>query len=179
MVCTRCGVSMDDKAGFCPSCGHPVEMDGGQGFRPSQKEEGAGPRLGPGWGTRHASWSRLPAYLVDVICLSVLLALLAGVPSSAHGAGGGLTSLVWAVASWLYFALLESSRFQATPGKRLMGLVVTDLEGRRISFGRATGRHFAKLLSGMLLMIGYAMILFTKKRQGLHDLLAGTQVTFR
>ncbi|GFK92601.1 hypothetical protein NNJEOMEG_00426 [Fundidesulfovibrio magnetotacticus] len=80
---------------------------------------------------------------------------------------------------WLYYALQESSPVQATLGKRIMGLKVMDLEGRRISFGRATGRYAAKLLSGGLLLLGYAMILFTKKRQGLHDLLAGTVVVCR
>ncbi|MEN8138384.1 MAG: RDD family protein [Bacteroidota bacterium] len=79
------------------------------------------------------------------------------------------------VAGWLYSALLESSKHQATIGKVAMKLVVTDLEGKRISFGKATGRHFAKLLSSIF-FIGYLMALFTSRNQGLHDKLAGALI---
>jgi uncharacterized RDD family membrane protein YckC len=58
----------------------------------------------------------------------------------------------------------------------IFGLKVTDLYGNRISFERATGRHFAKILSAMILCIGYLMVAFTERKQGLHDLLAGTLV---
>ena len=75
-----------------------------------------------------------------------------------------------------YFALLESSRLQATFGKLLLGIKVVDLSGKRISFARATGRFFAKILSGQVLLIGYLMAAFTERKQTLHDLLAGTLV---
>ena len=80
------------------------------------------------------------------------------------------------VAGWLYSALMESSANQGTLGKMALGLRVTDLEGRRISFGKATGRYFAKFLSGMTLSIGYIMAAFTAKKQALHDFVAGTLV---
>ena len=79
-------------------------------------------------------------------------------------------------ANWIYEAGLESSSKQATLGKMAMGLKVTDLVGRRISFARATGRHFAKILSGMILLIGYIMAGFTERKQALHDMIAGTLV---
>lgn len=75
-----------------------------------------------------------------------------------------------------YFTLLESSRRQATFGKLLLGIKVVDLSGRRISFARATGRFFAKILSGQVLLIGYFLAAFTERKQALHDLLAGTLV---
>lgn len=75
-----------------------------------------------------------------------------------------------------YFTLLESSRLQATLGKLLFGIKVIDLSGNRVSFARATGRLFAKILSGQVLLIGYLMAAFTERRQALHDLLAGTLV---
>lgn len=81
-----------------------------------------------------------------------------------------------ACANWIYEAAMESSSKQATLGKMALGLKVTDLEGRRISFARATGRHFAKLLSGMILLIGYIMAGFTERKQALHDMIAGTLV---
>jgi len=87
-----------------------------------------------------------------------------------------MTALLVAIAGWLYFALLESSKFQGSIGKLALGIVVTDMEGNRIGFGRATGRYFGKILSGMIILIGYIMAGFTEKKQGLHDILAGTLV---
>jgi len=90
--------------------------------------------------------------------------------------GGGVTFILLVYGSWLYEAFLESSSYQATLGKMIFGMKVTDLNGDRISFERATGRHFAKWLSGVILCIGYIMVGFTERKQGLHDLLAGTLV---
>jgi uncharacterized RDD family membrane protein YckC len=75
-----------------------------------------------------------------------------------------------------YFTLLESSRLQATFGKLLLGIRIVDLLGKRISFARATGRFFAKTLSGQVLLIGYFMAMLSRRKQTLHDLLAGTLV---
>ncbi len=79
--------------------------------------------------------------------------------------------------SWLYYALLESGPGQATYGKRIVGLRVTDMTGARISFGHASGRFFGKIITGLLpLAIGYIMAGFTERKQALHDLIAGTLV---
>jgi uncharacterized RDD family membrane protein YckC len=78
--------------------------------------------------------------------------------------------------SWLYFALMESSAKGGTLGKMAIGIMVTDMTGNRISFGRATGRYFAKILSQMILMIGFLMAGFTQQKQALHDILAGCLV---
>lgn len=77
---------------------------------------------------------------------------------------------------WLYYALFESSRRRATPGKALMGLFVTDLEGRRIGFWQASGRYFCKLLSAIPLGIGFVMAGLTPRKQAMHDTMAGTLV---
>ena len=61
-------------------------------------------------------------------------------------------------------------------GKKALGIIVTDISGQRISFGRATGRYFAKQLSTIILLIGYIMAAFTEKKQALHDMMAGTLV---
>jgi uncharacterized RDD family membrane protein YckC len=84
--------------------------------------------------------------------------------------------LLRVVLHWLYYSLLESSAWQATLGKKALGLEVTDLDGNRISFGRASGRFFAKFISWIILLIGYIMAGFTEKKQALHDILAGTLV---
>jgi uncharacterized RDD family membrane protein YckC len=80
---------------------------------------------------------------------------------------------------WIYRASMESSRFQATVGKLAMRLKVTDLEGNRISFGRASGRYFSKWLSAFALGLGYLMVGFDQQKQGLHDRIAGTRVLYR
>lgn len=90
--------------------------------------------------------------------------------------GGGVVGVATICSSWLYEALMESSSYQATLGKMIFGMKVTDLYGNRISFARATGRHFAKILSGMILGIGFIMVGFTERKQGLHDMIAGTLV---
>ncbi len=77
---------------------------------------------------------------------------------------------------WVYYALLESSTWQGTLGKKALGLEVTDMQGARISFGRATGRWAARYISVMTLGIGYIMAGFTARKQALHDLIAGTLV---
>lgn len=86
---------------------------------------------------------------------------------------GGVTGLIL---GWLYSALMECSATQATLGKMACGIKVTDLDGKRISFARATGRYFSKIISGCILLIGYLMCLWTEKKQCLHDMMAGTLV---
>jgi uncharacterized RDD family membrane protein YckC/ribosomal protein L40E len=81
------------------------------------------------------------------------------------------------VSYWLYEALLTSSTWQGTVGKRVLRLKVTDEMGNRISFGRSTGRFFAKILSHLILWIGFIMVAFTDRKRGLHDIIAGTLVT--
>ena len=77
---------------------------------------------------------------------------------------------------WLHSTLMESSKYQGTVGKLALGQRVTDLDGKRISFGRANARFFARILSSMTLGIGYIMAAFTQKKQTLHDMVAGTLV---
>ena len=83
------------------------------------------------------------------------------------------------VTHWLYFAFMESSSRQATLGKQILGLYVGDSNGDRISFGLATGRYFSKFLSFFTLYIGFIMVAFTKRKQGLHDLICDTLVYSR
>jgi uncharacterized RDD family membrane protein YckC len=78
---------------------------------------------------------------------------------------------------WLYHALLESSEWQATAGKKALGLAVTDLSGDKISFGRASGRYFGKMISNMIpLGVGFILAGVTEKKQALHDMIAGCLV---
>jgi uncharacterized RDD family membrane protein YckC/type II secretory pathway pseudopilin PulG len=99
--------------------------------------------------------------------------------SDAAAAMAGVFGLVWVlglVGTWLYSALLEASAQQATLGKMALGLAVTDAAGRRIGFGRATGRFFAKILSGLPANLGFVVAAFTDRKRALHDYVAGTLV---
>jgi uncharacterized RDD family membrane protein YckC len=145
--------------------------------------------------TNAGFWRRVAAYLIDAIIINVavniisfILILIAGVWSVHHNpkntelAGLIVICIVLTidiVGMWLYFAFFESSRLQATPGKLAISSRVTDLEGNRISFGRATGRFFGKYVSELILMIGFMMAGWTKKKQALHDMMAGTLVVKR
>ena len=91
--------------------------------------------------------------------------------------GGGIFLVpVILTEGWLYYALMESSSFQATIGKRALGLKVTGMNGEPISFGTASIRYFGKILSHLIFSIGYIMAAFTEKKQALHDMLAGCLV---
>jgi uncharacterized RDD family membrane protein YckC len=88
----------------------------------------------------------------------------------------GILYLAVFLLAWLYEALLTSSSMQATPGKMVFGLRVTTLEGEQIGFGRATGRFFGKIVSSIIIYIGFLMVAFTERKQGLHDMMASTLV---
>ncbi|MFI5251647.1 MAG: RDD family protein [Bacteroidota bacterium] len=119
-------------------------------------------------------WKRFLAALIDLLIVAVIAGMIILLASDDVWLSILIIFLAIVVGQWLYFAVMESSR-GATVGKNLMELGVVDMEGQPISFARATGRYFAKMLSSILL-IGYFMAFFTKKRQALHDILAGTLV---
>lgn len=122
-------------------------------------------------------WLRLAAWLLDVLIISAAMTLMATV---SRGREEPVINLSALVGVWLYYALMESSRHQGTLGKLVLGLKVTDRDGNGpISFGRATGRHFSKFFSSVLLGIGYLMAGFTARKQALHDMIAGCLVLRR
>lgn len=88
----------------------------------------------------------------------------------------GTTLLITFAISLLYFAVMESSKSQGTLGKMAVGIKVTDMEGNRISFSKAFLRSIGKIISNMIMYIGYLMAAFTEKKQGLHDMIASTLV---
>ena len=130
-------------------------------------------------------WERVGAYIIDVIILGVIglvIGLFIGqsrtiyTDSSFYTVYFSTSNLISLVINWLYFAIQESSASQATIGKRALGLKVTSMNGGRISFGQASGRFFGKILSAIILLIGFLMMLWDDKKQTLHDKLAGTLV---
>jgi uncharacterized RDD family membrane protein YckC len=190
MFCSKCGAAIPDTASVCPVCAQPT---GGV----------AVPAYGGSYGATavpHVAyagfWLRFVAWIIDSLVLQVVLSFVL-IPFFGHSvireilhghqisgpedllpllAGIWRMILIQRVLEWLYYALTESSAWQATLGKKALGLRVTDLQGERVSFGRATGRYFARIITHLTFFIGYIMAGFTEKKQALHDVLAGCLV---
>ena len=205
MYCSKCGAVLAGDAVFCQSCGTQVARAAavlGPTVGTVSPHAGVGAIAYASNVTFAGFWLRFVAYLLDsvIIGFAVMVlfvpffflmggeAMLETLPRG-HGervdpaqfmAFLGLTLTLVAlgsVAKWLYFAYLESGEKQATWGKQALGLYVTDLTGQRITFGRATGRFFAKFVTGLIpLGIGFIMAGFTERRQALHDMIASTLV---
>jgi len=131
-------------------------------------------------------WARFGAAVLDGFVLAVPAFLVIGVLAATIGRAGDPTVTVLLVyvvpilASWLYFAGMESGARGATLGKRAFHLQVLSAEGHeRIGFGRASARFFGRYLSMLVLYVGYLMQPFTARKQALHDLLSGTVVVSR
>lgn len=141
----------------------------------TQKSSSGAPRV-----LRAGFWARVDAYILDYVIVTIaifvffVISIAIGMmsPNNAESSGAAWGTLIF----WLYFAFLESGLRQATIGKRLLSIKVVTLDGKAPSFWRATGRHFAKILSGLIFCIGFLMCLFTAKKQCLHDMMAGCLV---
>lgn len=146
-------------------------------------------------------WLRFVAFIIDGIIIGVLQAFIIVPILAAAGFGFasgiqngdmteaeaigmigtimatmGTTIIISYAILILYFTFMESSKFQATVGKIALGLIVTDLNGGKLDFTKALVRNLCKIISSMILYIGYIMAGFTDKKQGLHDMIAGTLV---
>ncbi|GAB4335846.1 MAG: RDD family protein [Flammeovirgaceae bacterium] len=87
-----------------------------------------------------------------------------------------IESIVSYIAFWPYYAIMESGESQATIGKKVMKIKVTNINGERVTFKQASIRYFAKIISTIIFLIGYIIAAFTSKKQALHDLIAETLV---
>ena len=137
-------------------------------------------------------WIRVVATIIDGIVLWVVnmiisFALIGGSVGMGMASGGDyagfgmmivLTYLIMLGIQISYFALLESSSRQATLGKMAVGIKVGDERGQRISVANAFGRAVMRIISGLILCIGYIMVAFDIRKQGLHDKVANTVVYY-
>jgi uncharacterized RDD family membrane protein YckC len=192
MFCSKCGATVADGVAVCPACGRPTGTD------VAAPSAGYAPSAVAVRGATYAGfWLRFVAFIIDFIIIAVgttpvrfALGAIFGVRIGLFGSRAAdpsamiagmlpilmLSLLINTIINWLYFAFSESSSWQATLGKKALGLEVTDMDGHRVSFARASGRFFAKYISAATLLIGYIIAGFTEKKQALHDLLAGTLV---
>ncbi len=191
MFCSNCGIENEINTGPCRSCGAELSerVAGGTGEDGAQeksaasfeKTESAETGVEP---EEHASalesadvvyagfWKRAAAASIDSFLLFIIGTGLGLLYISVTGSDEGLeaaSNILGILFGWLYFAYMESSEAQATLGKRALGIIVTDINGARVSFYRATGRHFGKIVSSITLGIGFIMAGFTEKKQALHD----------
>lgn len=205
MFCSNCGTAQVEGATFCTQCGKPLVV----AVPPASTPAYSGTPTAV-TGAAYAPqlfyagfWLRFVAYLIDAVILGIVYVVLIVVVIFASGVAAMLRNLpehptpdmflrgafvlailalvaITTVITWLYYAWMESSPSQGTLGKMAMGLIVTDMQYRPVSFARASGRFFAKFITGLIpLCIGYIMAGFTAKKQALHDMIASCLVLRR
>jgi uncharacterized RDD family membrane protein YckC len=202
IFCSKCGTQNPATAQFCQSCGLTISsgLAPNQAAAPARAYAAAPPAayVAAPAVPYGGFWIRFLAHLIDHVILGavaaplffiMVLPAIIRIARQAEQDQEPSPEMIVAIVSsafvyialafvgqWLYEALLTSSSWQATIGKRVLRLKVVDEAGNRIGFGRATGRFFAKILSSMFFCIGFIMIGFTERKRGLHDMLAGTVV---
>jgi uncharacterized RDD family membrane protein YckC len=168
---------------FCPNCGKEnldIEISCSQcGF-----ELGRNPALRPSVVLKFAGfWRRAIAFLLDYLIGYIVFFPLAyhllRPPKYMDMTNVRTFYFFYLLGGWLYYSLMESSSLQGTVGKLALRIKVTDLQGHRISFGKASARFWGKLISGLILGLGFFMAGWTMKKQALHDKMAGTLVILK
>ena len=203
MYCQSCGANTTEGAAFCTNCGRPI---GGYSVGQSTPMAGATPAISSVASARTYAgfWLRFAASLIDGIVLLIPMVvagavmMASAIPIVMRNRGDRrlivATMLphimaflvILVVGSWLYWALMESSTWQATLGKRALGLFVTDLGGNRATFGKTSGRFFAgrglgsvPYLGGLYYLVDCICAGVTDKKQAIHDMIAGCLVMRR
>jgi uncharacterized RDD family membrane protein YckC len=198
--CENCGVEIPEGTSFCARCGSPVSVSQlGPVYVPQNASPPAEIQAPAPAAVRQTTafyagfWRRAAAFVIDAFILSIIFALAASFyPSQMMVLPDPnaqsmfvipqikLPGLIFLfVMMWVYYASFEASAWQGTPGKRLLRLYVTDLNGRPISLGRASLRYFGRRISEFTFLVGFIMAGFTARKQALHDLLSGCLVLRR
>jgi uncharacterized RDD family membrane protein YckC len=170
VICPNCGTENVAGARFCRTCGNALPSELGSSI--GDAAVAAAPEY-------MGFWIRVVAYLIDAIILgivnAVIVALLGGDTSAQI-----IAAAINIVIAWLYFSILWSSSPQASLGMMALGMKVTDLDGGRISFGKATLRYVVQFVLSLLLGIGFIVgalwVAFDARKQALWDKAAGTFV---
>lgn len=204
ITCEKCGAEVAEGLSTCPQCESPVSVEQiGPVYVPQSAHTPDAIPVVPDLSVTAKRqiyagfWLRAAAFLIDTLILGFLTALIAGLYPSAFFRSPDVNSLdlslllqsplsvltplgiAWFTAApSLYGAMFESSAWQATPGKRILGIYVTGLRGQRVTFLRAFFRNLAKQISSFLLL-GYFLAGFTPRKQALHDILASCLIVRR
>jgi uncharacterized RDD family membrane protein YckC len=198
--CEKCEAEIPEGASVCPQCETPVSV---AQLGPVYVSQSAplpevvppGPDLSklPPRPAFAGFWLRAVAYLLDTVLISLVFGLIASfypttfikfpdAASTSLASLPQLTPIAFAItitATWFYYTMFEASAWQATPGKRVLRLYVTGLNGQRMTFARAAARNLAKIISSLTFLVGYLVAGFTEKKQALHDILASCLVLRR
>lgn len=188
MYCSNCGKQNQDEAKFCFNCGNSLASYSSltsTSSVSSQTQTTKSDVLYAGF------WKRFAAFILDILIIVLLsipyflllipilipvVVITGNDQQKIADVTNALTNIGSFFISWLYYALMESSKKQGTFGKMALGIKVVDIEGKQISFWRATGRYFSRIVSAFLFCVGYLMIAFTEKKQALHDKIANCLV---
>ena len=206
MFCSKCGSNLTPGTAFCRVCGTAVSAAATAPVPAGAARAGVTPgAVSPHWlppVTRAYAgfWLRVVACLVDGVLIGAVCGAIFVPMFFLTGLGGFLRALdhnhqpdpaviasfissiallvlASVLGGWLYYAYFESSEWQGTVGKKVMSLIVTDLDGNRVSFARASGRYFARFVTKLIpLGIGYVLAGLTEKKQALHDMIASCLV---
>ena len=205
MFCSSCGAKTAEGAAFCGACGRPAGTAAAGSSPVAPATAGTGFPAAPvaaGGATKYAGfWLRVVAALIDGLALAIpmgfvfFLLIASALPALLTRPLDPMRIIIAILprilmliviilaGSWLYWGLMESSAWQATLGKKALGLYVTDLEGNRVTFGRASGRFFAgrgigsiPSVGGLYFLISCILAGLTEKKQALHDIIANCLV---
>ncbi|MBT8523991.1 RDD family protein [Polynucleobacter paneuropaeus] len=193
MKCNKCGVEVPSSYLKCPSCGFGFHgsnsvssFDLSKQAPAQQSKKNTSPIFNQNISSSGRALAAISVRFAALLIDGLLILIPAGLMGAAIGIWGAFFDdsestttvkaqmvgyLVWI----LYEAVFLSSAWMATPGKKLLGIKVVDLKGNQISFWRAVGRSAGQFLSSIF-FIGYIMAFFTKDKQALHDMMAGTLV---
>lgn len=165
--CGSCGAKLDLAiSNVCPNCGAK------QGASKFAIEESSGKYGG--------FWVRFVAAFIDGLILLIPFIICLALVGFGEGQSGSSTLwlgyFLFLIVWFIYFAVLESSSRRGTFGKQAMGLIVINMDGSQLTFSQASVRTIGKLVSTVILYIGFIMIGFTENKQGLHDMIAKTYV---
>ncbi len=203
VTCEKCAAEIPEGASVCPHCATPVSVAQiGPVYVPAGAQASAAAPEIQTVSVESAQpvfagfWLRAVAYLLDTVLISLAGGLIASFypatfikfPDAAAAASNPfaslpqLTPLGFAItlgATWIYYTMFEASSWQATPGKRVMKIYVTDMVGQRPSVARVAARNVAKIISNLSFLVGYLVAGFTVKKQALHDMVTSCLVLRR
>jgi len=173
MHCPKCGYEYREGFTMCTDCGVELVIE-----TPLLVGENS---IYAGFAKRFlALIIDLSIYLIIIIPVTFVVMMMVDIIFRDNVFGPLIMSFISLILNivplWLYNALLESSKYQGSIGKYVMKIIVVDLDGNKISFGKATARHFSKLLSSFAFGVGFLIVASTKKQQGFHDMIANTLV---
>lgn len=203
IYCSACGTAVDTRAEICPECG--IRLDSTRSIAARIQAIDTSTSFAGFW-KRTAAYLIdsliMNVFISGILCLicfsyaltvdeDIMVVILYLVDPILKLVENGakfavaefhdlmVRFLAWLFPWWLYYAIMESSPLQGTLGKLAVAVRVTDLDGRRISFGRATARFYSKLLCWLIGGVGFLLVAFTKTKQGLHDTISGCLVVNR